>query len=96
LNAEVNKTTDYEYSYRMFPIEIEDTFLGNSLSELLDLVLINHQSEEKSLKPYTFVAFRILHRMANILQYEEPGKNYDKFFPDGMEHNLKRFYKKSL
>jgi hypothetical protein len=42
LSAEVNCTGDHEYFYRQHPIELEDTFLGNKLSDLLNLILIDH------------------------------------------------------
>jgi hypothetical protein len=56
------------------PIEVEDTQLGLSFDSLRNAI-----TGHDSINPYNYVAFRILHRMANLLQFEHVTVNYDPY-----------------
>ena len=58
--------------YKDTPIEVEDTYLGHSFDALRNAI-----TGHESINPYNFVSFRILHRMANLLQGEYTIQSYD-------------------
>lgn len=73
LFAEMQYTTSPKY--RKIPIEIEDTYMGNSFDVLREAINGNDK-----LQCYNYVSFRILHQMADILQMKFRDNNIDKPF----------------
>ena len=59
-------------AFRDIPIEIEDTYLGHSFDALRNAI-----TGHESINPYNNVSFRILHRMANLLQGNYTIRSYD-------------------
>lgn len=57
-----------------FPIEVEFTEMGQDFESLRNAITGND-----SVNPYNFVAFRILHQMANLLQFYKDNELFDPY-----------------
>ncbi len=49
------------------PIEVEETWLGKTVDVLLNCITGGHNS----ITPYTYVSFRVLQRLADILMFKK-------------------------
>lgn len=90
LYAEQQYTTSHRF--KMTPVEIETTELGNEFESLRGTI----QGSHLSLRPYNYVSFRVLHQMANLLQSEKP-KIQDVAFVGELDSNyIREIYHESL
>ena len=74
------------------PIEIETTALGSRLKSLIELL-----TGPTCLKPYTYISFRVLHAMANLLQFEKAENKMNNYInANKIEAELFIYYNNDL
>ena len=56
------------------PIELETTALGYKIATLISCI-----SGDNHIKPYTLSSFRLIHQMANLLQFEREDNKMNNY-----------------
>jgi hypothetical protein len=67
------------------PIDLENTLLGQSIAELLDMLA---GKSNAVIKPYNFVSYRIIAKIANLLQNKNESNLFKDFKPKVEPKNL--------
>ena len=77
------QTFTTQANWRLVPIDVQETELGDKVKQLMDLIIVsqedNERREKQTLEPYNYVSFRVLHRMANLLSYVPSRNNFETF-----------------